>query len=161
MGFIIRSRIQVQRILYLPGGNVLFANNQTTLDLRQKDINFAVSAQMIASLDDIAYTSNQSECTSLLDFLYTDVALFGVTIRANDNRFQEGVTATLNSLFSFGFMNMASTNQATHCLQVFGVPAFTQAPANSVLYQIGCRDKSIKVGDHLAAMPMEIAAFKP
>jgi len=143
----------VQRILYLPGGNVLFANNQTTLDLRQTDINFAFSAQTIASLDDIAYNSNQSECTSLLDFLYTDVALWGVTIRANDNRFQEGLTVTLNSLFSFGFMNMASTNQATHCLQVFGVPAFTQTTANSVLYQIGCQDETTRVGKHLAVQP--------
>ena len=147
----------IQRILYLPGGNVLFANNQTTLDLRQTNINFAFSAQTIASLDDIAYNSNQSECTSLLDFLYTDVALLGVTIRTNDNRFQEGLTVTLNSLFSFGFMNMASTNQATHCLQVFGVPAFTQAPANSVLYQIGCLDETAMVGNHLAVQPLEMA----
>lgn len=147
----------VQKILYLPSGNVLFANNQTTLDLRQTDINFAFSAQTIASLDDIAYNSNQSECTSLLDFLYTDVALWGVTIRANDNRFQEGLTVTLNSLFSFGFMNMASTNQATHCLQVFGAPAFTQAPANSVLYQIGCQDETTMVGEHLAVQPLAMA----
>jgi hypothetical protein len=151
----------LQRILYLPSGNVLFANNQTTLDLRQTDPNFAFSAQTIASLDDIAYNSNQSECTSLLDFLYTDVALLGVTIRANDNRFQEGLTVTLNSLFSFGFMNMASTNQATHCLQVFGVPAFTQAPANNVLYQIGCRDETAMVAKYLAVQPLEMAAFNP
>jgi len=151
----------LQRILYLPSGNVLFTNNQTTLDLRQTDFNFAFSAQTIASLDDIAYNSNQSECTSLLDFLYTDVALFGVTIRANDNRFQEGLTVTLNSLFSFGLMNMASTNQATHCLQVFGVPGFTQAPANSVLYKIGCRDETTMVGKYLAVQQLERVAFNP
>ena len=151
----------IQRILYLPSGNVLFANNQTTLDLRQMDINFAFSAQAIASLDDIAYNSNQSECTSLFDFLYTDVALLGVTIRSNDNRFQEGVTVTLNSLFSFGLMNMATTNQATHCLQVFGVPSFTQNIANTIIYQIGCRDDMIEVGHYLAVQPVEMAVFNP
>jgi len=86
------------------------------------------------------------------------VALWGVTIRANDNRFQEGLTVTLNSLFSFGFMNMASTNQATQCLQVFGAPAFTPALANSVLYQIGCQDKTTMVGEHLAVPPLKMAA---
>ncbi|MCP4715994.1 MAG: hypothetical protein GY868_12830 [Deltaproteobacteria bacterium] len=147
----------IRRILYLPSGNVLFADNRTTLDLRQADINFAFSAQAIASLDDIAYNSNQSECTSLLDFLYTDVALLGVTIRANDNRFQEGVSGTLYSLFSFGLMNMASNNQATHCLQVFGVSSFTQASANSVLYRIGCSEQTKMVGTYLVAQAVETA----
>jgi hypothetical protein len=125
------------RFLYLPSGNVMYTGNQTTLDLQDENIDLAFSAQTIVSLDDIAYNSNQSEVRSLFDLLVTDVALIGATVRANDNRFHEGFTITLNSLMSVGFMNMAATNQATHCIQVLGPPAFTFAPSNSVLYKIG------------------------
>jgi hypothetical protein len=111
---------QLRKFIYLPSGKVLFANNQITLDLREEEINFALSSVLIASLDDVALNNNQSECTSLLDIVLTDVAIFGVTIRSNDNRFQEGLTAVLFSLFSFGFMNLTTTNQATHCLHTLG-----------------------------------------
>ncbi len=141
----------IQRILYLPSGNVLFANNQTTLDLRSMDLNFSFSSQLIASLDDIAYTSNQSECTSFVDYLYTDVAIVGVSIRSNDNRFQEGFTIALNSLFSFGFMNTAASNQATHCLQVYGARTVYDPADNIVLDPTGCPEWLKIVGQHLAA----------
>jgi hypothetical protein len=137
------------RLLYLPGGNVLFANNQTTLDMRHKDINFAFSAQLIASLDDVAYNNNQSDVRSLFDILLTDVGILGATVRSNDNRFQEGITVTISSLFSYGFMNTAATNQATHCLFVFGGPGFTLNVANHILYKIGCPEKTIAIGDYL------------
>ena len=129
----------LQRILYLPSGNVLFGNNQTTLDLRNMEINFALSSQLIASLDDVAYNSNQSECTSLIDFVFTNTAIWAVTIRTNDNRFQEGVTQALYSLFSYGLMNTAATNQATHCLHVLGHPSFTVVNKdNIVLFSADC-----------------------
>ena len=147
----------IQRIVYLPSGTVLFANNVTTLDLRSKEIQFAFSSQMIASLDDIAYTSNQSECTSLIDFVYTDVALMGVSVRSNDNRFQEGLTVALNSLFSFGFMNMATTNQATNCIQTFGTPAFTINTGNTILYSEHCPGDWIKVGTHIGVTTQRVA----
>jgi len=141
----------IQRILYLPNGNILFANNQTTLDLRSIEPNFAFSSQLIASLDDIAYTSNQSECTSFVDSLYTDAALVGVSIRSNDNRFQEGFTITLNSLFSYGFLNTATSNQATHCLQVFGAKRVYDPLENIIIDTTGCPELLIIVGTYLAA----------
>jgi hypothetical protein len=140
----------IQRILYLPSGNVLFANNQTTLDLRSVEPNFAFSSQLIASLDDVAYTSNQSECTSFVDFLYTDAAIVGVSIRSNDNRFQEGFTIALNSLFSFGFLNTAASNQATHCLQVYGAKTVYDPLDNIVIDPSGCPEWLEIVGQHLA-----------
>ncbi len=139
----------IQRILYLPSGNVLFANNQTTLDLRSLDMNFAFSSQLIASLDDVAYTSNQSECTSFIDFLYTNAAIFGVSIRSNDNRFQEGFTMALNSLFSYGFVNTAASNQATHCLQVYGAKKVYDPSDNIVIDPTGCAKWLKVVGRHL------------
>ena len=139
------------KFLYLPSGNVMYTGNQTTLDLQDEVINLAFSAQAIVSLDDVAYNSNQSEVRSLFDILLTDVALIGATVRANDNRFQEGFTITLNSLISVGFMNMAATNQATHCIQVLGPPAFTAAPGNSILYKTGpCADYGKVIGEYVA-----------
>jgi hypothetical protein len=109
----------VAKLLYMPSGNVLFANNQATLDLRSPEIKFALSSQLIASLDDVSYVGNQSECTSVLDIVIANAVIYAVTIRTNDNRFQEGITQALYSLFSYGFMNTCTTNQATHCLHVF------------------------------------------
>jgi parallel beta-helix repeat protein len=123
------------RLLYLPSGTVLFANNQVSLDLRSPEISVAFSSQLIASLDDVAYNNNQTECNSLIDVILTDVALFGLTIRSNDNRFQEGITIALYSLFSYGYMNIAASNQSTHCLIVLGNPALTVLGAdNRVLF---------------------------
>jgi hypothetical protein len=136
--------------LYLPNGNVLFANNQTTLDLRSQQINFAFSSQLIASLDDVAYNNNQAECTSLIDFILTDVAIFAVTLRTNDNRFQEGFTLALYSLFSYGLMNTAIGNQATHCLNVVGAPQFIVNDNNSVLFNFNCSQRIQGLQQHLA-----------
>jgi Family of unknown function (DUF6519)/Right handed beta helix region len=141
----------IPRLLYLPSGTVLFADNQVTLDLRSPEVNFAFSSQLIATLDDIAYNSNQSECSSLLDVVLTDVGLFGVTIRSNDNRFQEGVTVAFYSLFSYGFMNTATGNQATHCLHVLGTPAFTvNGQDNRVLFSSPlCNPEYQRLQQHL------------
>lgn len=129
-------------LLFLPSGTVMFANNQVSLDLRSPEVNLAFSSQLIASLDDVAYTSNQTDCNSLLDIILTDVALFGFTVRSNDNRLQEGITFVLYSLFSYGTMNTAASNQSTHCLIVLGNPALTVlSPDNRVLFNPNsCRE---------------------
>jgi hypothetical protein len=148
------------RFLFLPGGNVMFTGNQTTLDLQDNVINFAFSSQLIVSLDDVAYNNNQADIRSVFDLLLTDVGVVGATVRANDNRFQEGFTVTLNSLITAGFMNLAATNQATHCIQVFGPAAFTAALANHILYLLGpCADYGIIIGKYFAVKAVEPAQF--
>lgn len=155
----------VRRLLYLPSGNILFTNNQTTLDLRTDEVNFTFSSQLLASLDDIAYNSNQSECTSLLDLVLTNTALWGVTIRTNDNRFQEGITVAFYSLFSLGLMNTATGNQATHCIFVFASPSLLVENSNQVLYpfilqngeQIGCPGERSTIAERLE-IPTAVAA---
>ena len=126
----------LRRILYLPSGNILFADNQTTLDLRTNEVSFTVSSQLLASFDDIAYNSNQSECTSLVDLILTNTLTFGTTLRHNDNRFQEGLTVTFYSLVSLGIANMATGNQATHCLIVLPLSSSLRVEElNTVLYR--------------------------
>jgi hypothetical protein len=112
----------IEMLVYLPTGNVLFANNRTTLDLRSQEQDFAISSQLIFSLDDISYVGNQSECNSRIDYVLADVFTIGNTIRTNDNRFQEGLTIALFSLLSIGLMmNTWTGNQATHCLTAVGI----------------------------------------
>lgn len=131
------------RYLYMPSGTVMFSNNQVLLDLRTPDFNFSFSSQLIASLDDVAYCGNQSECSSLpkTGSLSTDAAIFAVTQRCNDNRFQEGFTLTGISLFSYGFMNIAMGNQATHCLVVLDNNGFGTMIGNNVLLTAGCDER--------------------
>ncbi|HLP62360.1 MAG TPA: right-handed parallel beta-helix repeat-containing protein, partial [Candidatus Deferrimicrobium sp.] len=122
-------------LLYLPGGNILFANNRITMDLRSPERNFIISSQFIASLDDISYGGNQSECNTFFDLVQTDVFTIGNTVRTNDNRFQEGLTLTLYSLLSIGLMmNTWTGNQASHCLIAVGI--LKEAKGNNlVLYK--------------------------
>jgi hypothetical protein len=120
--------------LYLPGGNILFSNNQTTLKLHTRKIDYMVSSQFIFSLDDISYSANQSECAAILDIVVANSIVFGITVRANDNRFQEGITGTLLSLLSFGLMNSTTFNQGTNCIHVLGLPIYKVDPGNKTVY---------------------------
>jgi len=135
---------------YLPSGDVLFSNNQTTLDLRDLDSIFVFSAQLIVSLDDVAYNSNQSECYSQVNYrLLTNAGIIGASVRANDNRFQEGYSTNVASLLSLGFMNTAATNQATHCIFPVGAPAFTLNVGNSILIDVGCPKSHIRIAKYM------------
>lgn len=138
---------QIERIAYLPNGAVLYSNNTTTLDLRDREINFAFSAQVIVSLDDVGYTSNYSECTSLIDIVLTNAFLAGVTVRTNDNRFQEGFTVAFLSLLSIATMNTATSNQSTHCLLALG--ARRVEALNLVVMGADCSGELQFLADHL------------
>lgn len=138
--------LTIPPILYLPNGNVLFANNQVSLDLRDDEIQGAWSSQAFHSLDDVAYVSNQSECTSFLDRIITNVDIKAFTIRTSDNRFQEGFTMADCSLISYGMMNTCATNQATHCLFTYpNSPPFGMKGANIVLYNQNCDEFDLKI----------------
>jgi len=145
-----------QLFQYLPGGQVMFANNQVTLDLRSPEMSIAISSQAIVSLDDVAYNNNQAECTGFisvrqqtLDIVLTDVFLAAYSVRSNDNRFQEGFTLALYSLISLGFMNTALGNQSSYCLLVYG--SLSPPPAifnssNMVLDSTRCRNDYSQLG---------------
>lgn len=143
------TQLAIVLLQYLPSGNVLFANNQTTLDLRNLEIDLSLSAQFIASLDDIGFTGNQSECKGLaflnprssqlqpIDIVLFNTVLAGVTVRTTDNRFQEGFTLTLYSLLSIGLLNTTLGNQSTNCLLTYGT---REARANNLEGFLGNND---------------------
>ncbi len=145
-----------RRILYLPSGNILFTNNQTTLDLRTDEVNVTFSSQLLASWDDIAYKCNQSECTSFVDVVLTNTLTWGVTLRHNDNRFQEGLTIAFYSLLSFGFANMATGNQATHCLIVLPISPLRVENLNTVIYPSDCNEETQRLNQFFGIPQQEI-----
>jgi len=129
-----------KQLFYLPNGIIQFTGNQVTLDLRAIGFNYAFSSQIIASLDDIAFNNNQLEIESYIDLILTDTALIGNTIRSSDNRFQEGFTLAPFSLLSYGKMNAAVANQASHCIIVLGDLQYLVNDNNRVLLNPECNE---------------------
>ena len=134
---------------YFPVGNIMFSNNQISLDSRKHAVSKFFSAQVIATLDDIAFQNNQNTCIGfelsefqVTDLVIIDVCLLGITIRSNDNRFTEGLTLTAYSLFSLAAWNTAVHNQSTHCLLVLGAKVVPlDVPGNNiVLNPTPCKD---------------------
>ncbi len=119
---------------YLPGGNVMFNDNQVLLDQRNLEIDLTLSSCLIATLDDLSFVSNQLECKGLalignlqepqlisVDYAICNALLAGITVRTADNRFQEGWTGTFLSLISLAMINSTTGNQSSHCLFAFGL----------------------------------------
>jgi hypothetical protein len=106
---------------YLANGNVLFTNNQCVLDLMDEIRELVVSSILIASLDDIGFHNNQCDSDLFLgDFVFVQAILFGMSVRATDNRFKEGLFGAWLSAMTFGLLNMTTNNQSTHCLLIRG-----------------------------------------
>lgn len=134
-----------QRLLaeyeYFPDGKILFADNQVALDTRTQQQAVFFSAQILAGLDDISYQNNQCSCIgletsnqALTDLTLIDTVLLGLTIRSTGNRWQEGLTPTLFSLFSVAYFNTTALNHSTHCLLLYGPPATNIDQFNVVLF---------------------------
>lgn len=122
--------------MYFASGDVLFANNQCTLDLFETGFTLAVSSVLILSLDDVGFHSNQCDASLADDFLFTQAFVMGLSVRASDNRFKEGVFNALFSAVTFGLFNTTTDNQSTHCLVVRGWPALTVDQFNTSLLMI-------------------------
>ena len=122
------------RYSYFPSGKVLFANNQTTLSSMVPEAEPVLAAQMITSRDDVAFSSNQSECLGFarlypndnqstyyaLQHIFFNTALIGYSIRTSDNRFWEGLSCVPYSLFSLSQLSTTLGNQATNCMVAIG-----------------------------------------
>lgn len=106
----------------LISGSTLFAHNQCQLVNQKSDRGFfsALSSILIIGLDDVAFLSNQSNCSLVNDWLILDTFLFGMTVRANDNYWQEIPWNVIFSAVTLGVLNTTTDNQATHCILARG-----------------------------------------
>lgn len=113
--------------IFTVSGKVDFSNNQVALDLVRAEVELAVAAVAILTLDDLGFHDNQTECTLGLDGLLFDTLAFGTTIRAQGNGLTESFLFVLFSLYAYGlWMSTGTDNQGTHCIRIDGaVPART------------------------------------
>jgi hypothetical protein len=123
------------------GGEVLFGDNQVSLDALAADVQVAASAVLLMSLDDIGMTSNQCTCDLLLDFILTNALVLGFSIRVTENRFKEpvGIQNVFSPAFlsatTFAVMNETALNQGTHCFYAVGAPALSVRVPNRSLIE--------------------------
>jgi hypothetical protein len=126
------------------GGEVLFDDNQVSLDTLAADVEIAASAVLLISLDDVGMNSNQCTCDLLLDFILTNALVLGFSVRVTDNRFKEPVgipgifTPAFLSAATFALMNETSLNQGTHCFYAVGPAALSQLGPNRSLLHAFC-----------------------
>lgn len=122
-------------IKLLANGNVLFNDNQVTLDSVSSAVTLTLSSTFLLSLDDIAFENNQLDCDMGLDFVAINTVAIGWSVRAQGNRFKEGLFNAFLSAMTVGLMNDTSHNQGTHCFSVLGgfQPRILNAGANAEL----------------------------
>jgi uncharacterized protein DUF6519 len=127
----------------LANGNVLFADNQCSLDLLESGTNMLYASLTLASLDDIGFLNNQSDCNlprpsqeRTMNILGAHVFLFGPSLRMIGNRLKEGLLNAAYSAMTTGFLNITAHNQTTHCLMVNGL--MTQDGPNFVVASGNC-----------------------
>jgi hypothetical protein len=124
---------------YLANGNVLFSNNQCTLNLMDQVAEGAISSVMILSLDDVSFHGNQCDCDLFFgDLIFTQAILFGISLRVTDNRFKEAIFGAWLSAVTLGMLNMTTDNQSTHCLMILG--AVVEDQPNSSLLDVFSRN---------------------
>jgi len=131
----------------LPNGNTLFNSNQTYLG----SANTSFISQLIVSADDIGFDSNQSQDMGrgpqlLKQTTFTiNTWLWGATLRASYNRFQEGqssqTSVQVSLLTRSTLMNNTTNNQGDHCIFAFNPASatFLIDERNQVLRAEKCR----------------------
>jgi hypothetical protein len=64
----------------------------------------------------VAFTGNQCQLLLTDDVVLVDAFLFGLSLRAVGNRWEEPLLNTLYSAVTLGLMNVTANNVATHCI---------------------------------------------
>ena len=124
--------------LTLNNGNVLFNDNQVSLNLVETGFSLSLSSILILSLDDVGFQNNQCECNLFDDFVLTHALIAGVSVRVSDNRFKDPSLLDFVRDLKFPFsaitvgilMNTTTDNQSTHCLWIIGLPNLTVDHSN-------------------------------
>ncbi|MCB9569529.1 MAG: right-handed parallel beta-helix repeat-containing protein [Myxococcales bacterium] len=107
-------------LLVIPTGDVLFADNQVLLDLRDAAQELALAAIGIFSLDDVSVEGNQSSCCLYGDVVWVHAMAVGMSVRFCQNRLKEPLPSAFLSGITYGLANTTTLNQSTHCLLIRG-----------------------------------------
>jgi hypothetical protein len=103
----------------LRGGEILFSDNQVSLQPPDEQGQGTISSVFILTRDDLGFADNQVEIEAGVFFAFSDAILIATTLRAEANRCQEAAFCAL-SLGSFALdLNNTSNNQTTCVLGAF------------------------------------------
>ena len=103
------------------GGQVLFHDNQVTLQIAEQTANLTDLPVTLLSLDDVSLQDNQLLIEIPNGFPFTSAVTAAVTTRASSNRFTELPLRTAFSYTSVGLIfSSATDNQSTHCFLTVG-----------------------------------------
>jgi hypothetical protein len=103
----------------LRGGEVLFSDNQVSLQPPDEQGQGTISSVFILTRDDLGFADNQVEIEAGVFFAFSNTILIATTLRAEANRCQEAAFCAL-SLGSFALgLNNTSNNQTTCVLGAF------------------------------------------
>ncbi|HEY2513845.1 MAG TPA: DUF6519 domain-containing protein [Polyangiaceae bacterium] len=119
-------------------GSVLFSNNMCQIEARVSGVRAAASVAIL-SLDHILFSGNHCWVDGGERTVSFDALLFGLTLQANGNRFQESAEAVLASAVTLGLANMTTHNMATYCILAFG-SSLLSTP-NMIFDSALCSDK--------------------
>jgi hypothetical protein len=118
-------------------GTVLFTNNICQLEAQASGVRGFCSV-VIASLDTVLFANNQLWVDAPTCCAFFDGLLFGVTMQATSNRFQEAsLYPVIYSGATLGVLNITSQNISTYCLKAVGTAQLFDAP-NIVIKPLLC-----------------------
>lgn len=107
----------------LRGGELMFNDNQVSLQRHSKELGSHLSAVLLLSADDVSFADNQAEVENDVTFVLTNCLVISASLRFCSNRLQERLNRAFLSAITWGMMNATTLNQTTHCI-------LAVAPAN-------------------------------
>jgi len=109
-------------------GTVMFTNNICQLESRASGVRGFCSVAIVC-LDTVLFANNQLWIDAPSFSVFVDGLLFGITVQATSNRFQE---ASLFPVFysgaTIGLWNITSQNISTYCLKGVGLAKLFDSP---------------------------------
>jgi len=142
----------------LSNGNILFTDNQCSLDLLEPGDKFLLTSLVLASLDDIGFLNNQCDCNLRSDDppIITQAYLLSPSLRVIGNRFKESVFNAAYSAIVTGILNITAHNEATHCIQVNGLNQYMQDGPNIIFANSQCQPGIEDTWDRLIVLRNQI-----
>jgi len=138
----------------LANGNILFSDNQCSLNLLDGRKSIVSSSIVLLSLDDVGFHDNQCDCDLALreDHLNVHAFIFAFSSRMTGNRLKEGALNAVYSAMTTAILNTTAFNQATHCLSVRGWPGLTHDGPNTILFSAQCQRQFQETLGNIVAM---------
>jgi hypothetical protein len=137
--------IVARKLANASSGTVLFTNNICQLEALMSGVRGLTSVS-IMSLDNVLFNSNQLWVDGPPRTAIIDGWVFGMTVTACNNRFQESrYYPVLYSAETYGVANITSQNIATYCMKIEPHTVRCVRSPNVILWPLLCNSKDDRV----------------